>query len=661
MEFIAALLLLPCQSLSLPYIGIPRLRRIELHDNRDTMGDDSQTEEDRKSLSYIPTPDGRPRKQSYSTSHPSKREPPNITTPTSMEPSQKTEPREGSMPLPDEKSIVQNPLFPPLPSYEPSTTLRIKSLVIRPISFVSTLMCLGLLGFLAACKTIGSIANHAFQRLTFRNPDKKRPFYEEEKKRKIQRAKEEKAWKKKSDTEQDAGQGEFVPTEGGPDPIVCDVSYYARRVGLGVEFFKVQTEDGFIIDLWHVYDPAEYTPLSEVQRAARGPEVWNGSGPSRPHNANGKKPKFPVLLIHGLLQSSGTFCVNDDDSLAFFLCKAGYDVWLGNNRCGFTPEHATLKTTDPRMWSWTPREMGTLDLPALTSRVLSETGFEKLGFIGHSQGTTQTFIALSKDQRPELGEKISVFCALAPAVYAGPLIQRFYFEFMSLLTPRLYHLVFGIHAFIPFMMTMHKILPGHIYGFFGYRMYHYLFDWSDTRWDRGLRDRMFQFAPVYVGAESMKWWLGRECFAKQKCILSTREENLQEDELDKLDLSNIPAGPSTAPKPNMKAARQWYNEQVPPFAIWATGSDELVDGRKLLNRFNRGREPHARIVHQKVIEEYEHLDVVWAMDAIEQVGREVRDVLWMTCPVRDEVRVPRGCEEVDVWRDPKGEKAKEVV
>ena len=43
---------------------------------------------------------------------------------------------------------------------------------------------------------------------------------------------------------------------------------------------------------------------------------------------------------------------------------------------------------------------------------------------------------------------------------------------------------------------------------------------------------MFQFAPVYVSAESMRWWLGRECFAKQKCILSTREENTMEDEED---------------------------------------------------------------------------------------------------------------------------------
>jgi hypothetical protein len=102
-----------------------------------------------------------------------------------------------------------------------------------------------------------------------------------------------------------------------------------------------------------------------------------------------------------------------------------------------------------------------------------------------------------------------------------------------------------------------------------------------------------------------------------------------------------------------KGSTAWYNEHVPPFAMWVAGSDDLVDGRRLLRRFERGREPHARIVHSKIIEEYEHLDVIWAMDSIEQVGREVKEVLWKTCDVRDSVRCPRGCEDIEAWKDPK--------
>jgi len=97
----------------------------------------------------------------------------------------------------------------------------------------------------------------------------------------------------------------------------------------------------------------------------------------------------------------------------------------------------------------------------------------------------------------------------------------------------------------------------------------------------------------------------------------------------------------------------WYNEHVPPFAIWVAGSDDLVDGKRLLRRFRRGREPHVKVVHEKVIPEYEHLDVIWAMDSIEQVGREVLESIWKTVPekYRDNVQVPRGCQGLEFWED----------
>jgi len=88
--------------------------------------------------------------------------------------------------------------------------------------------------------------------------------------------------------------------------------------------------------------------------------------------------KYPVLLLHGLLQASGTFCVNDDSSLAFYLCKSGYDVWLGNNRGYFKPEHKTLKPSDPKFWAWNLQEMASLDLPAMVSFVCAKTNHEKV-------------------------------------------------------------------------------------------------------------------------------------------------------------------------------------------------------------------------------------------------------------------------------------------
>lgn len=543
-----------------------------------------------------------------------------------------------------------NPLFPPLPLYGPSSRMRdAQCMFFRVSSFFLSLGFLLAIVLGALFTSIPIVAKKIWYAVTFSSLDKTRPFYEEEAKRAKARAEQNKAWKRSASTENPQDDREsladdFPPTEGGPDPIICDVAYYARRVGLDVEGFKVQTEDGFIIDLWHVYDPKEYSALSDEDRDHLGPEVLPGSRKKLKHPE--RKRKFPVLLIHGLLQSAGAYCCNDDESLAFWLCKSGYDVWLGNNRCGFEPKHVLLEYSDPRMWAWNIRQFGVFDLPALISRVLFETGFEKTGLICHSQGTTQTLVALAKEQRPDIGEKITVFCALAPAAYAGPLIGKMYFKFMRIISPGFFRVMFGIHAFIPFMMSMHALLPPRIYGYLGYKVFSFLFNWSDERWDRGLRDRMFQFSPVYVSAESMRWWLGRECFAKHKCILATKDVAKEEDRVDSDDSNKSELSLKGG---NSSGASAWYNEQVPPFALWVAGNDDLVDGRKLLRRLKSGREPNVRICHSKVIPEYEHLDVIWAMDAEEQVFREIREVLWKTCDVRDECRTPTGCDHVEVW------------
>jgi hypothetical protein len=120
-----------------------------------------------------------------------------------------------------------------------------------------------------------------------------------------------------------------------------------------------------------------------------------------------------------------------------------------------------------------------------------------------------TFLALAKDQVPHLGESLSCFIALAPAVFAGTLLQTYQFSFVKIMSPRLYRAFFGIRSFIPPMMVIHAFLHGSIYGWLGYRVFNYLFSWTDLRWERRLRNRFFQFSPVYVSSESMRWWLGR--------------------------------------------------------------------------------------------------------------------------------------------------------
>lgn len=548
-----------------------------------------------------------------------------------------------------------HPLFPPLPSYEAQFP---HTLLWGTIRYVSTALSFLFLAFVvigAAVKRLWGYVAEIHRRSHGQGRRMTRRFHFEEWQRQAARRRAERRWERRQsmkmdiieeEEEEEEGPDDCPPLEGGRDPVICDVAYYARRVGLDVETFKVQTEDGFIVTLWHVYHPQEYSPLSAGERQHRGAHAsalapgsaCNPRLSALASSSTSTNRRYPVLLMPGLMQSAGAYCSNDDDSLAFFLCKSGYDVWLGNNRCGLGAEHASWSTSDPRTWAWNIQQLGVLDLAALMSRVLYETGFEKLGLVCHSQGTAQTLVALAKEQRPELGERISVFCALAPAAYAGPMLDRIYFRFLQRVPNALFRLVFGIHAFIPFMVTVHQLVPSRMYGTLGYHVFSFLFQWTDARWDRGLRDRMFQFAPVYVSSETMRWWLGPDGFAQQKCILSTHQESRSETDED----YRIARGIHDA---RLRRDTAWYGPQMPPVAIWVAGSDNLVDGERLLQRFRGGREPHVRLVHAKTIDEYEHLDVLWAMDVIEQVGREIRQVLWSTMPVsaRSSCRTPRGC------------------
>ena len=57
--------------------------------------------------------------------------------------------------------------------------------------------------------------------------------------------------------------------------------------------------------------------------------------------------------------------------------------------------------------------MGTGDLPAVIDYILERTNQPKLAYIGHSQGTTQMFYALSNN-KAFFRDKVSIFVALAP-------------------------------------------------------------------------------------------------------------------------------------------------------------------------------------------------------------------------------------------------------
>lgn len=65
------------------------------------------------------------------------------------------------------------------------------------------------------------------------------------------------------------------------------------------------------------------------------------------------------------------------------------------------------------MFDW--ETMGDHDIPSVTKYIIQNTGHPKIAYIGHSQGTTQLFYALSTNQ-DFFKDKVSVFIALGPVL-----------------------------------------------------------------------------------------------------------------------------------------------------------------------------------------------------------------------------------------------------
>ncbi|RME21832.1 MAG: alpha/beta hydrolase, partial [Deltaproteobacteria bacterium] len=92
----------------------------------------------------------------------------------------------------------------------------------------------------------------------------------------------------------------------------------------------------------------------------------------------------PVLLVHGISSNHRTWDLGPQRSLARALQARGYDAWLLDLR-----GHG-LAERDPagrrQRNGWTMDDYGRYDLPAAIDHVRSVSGFDRVGYVGHSMG-----------------------------------------------------------------------------------------------------------------------------------------------------------------------------------------------------------------------------------------------------------------------------------
>ncbi|CAH2255164.1 jg7247 [Pararge aegeria aegeria] len=168
-----------------------------------------------------------------------------------------------------------------------------------------------------------------------------------------------------------------------PEDALLNFTGLARKYGHPAEIYHVETQDGYILELYHL----------------------PGTG------------RKPILLMHGFLDSSDTWILRGKDSLGISLADNGYDVWLGNTRGNrYSSSHISLDPQkNPEYWMYSIHELGYYDLPAIIDEVLLRTGAQSLTAIGHSQGNTIFYILGST--RPEYNAKINLLIALSPICF----------------------------------------------------------------------------------------------------------------------------------------------------------------------------------------------------------------------------------------------------
>lgn len=202
--------------------------------------------------------------------------------------------------------------------------------------------------------------------------------------------------------------------------------------GYPIEDHYIPTEDGFILGAFRIpYGKAGAT--------------------------TGKRPV--VFLQHGLLDSSFTWVNNfGNQSLAYILADAGYDVWMGNSRGNtFSMGHKTLKPDSKEFWDFSFDEMAKYDLPAQLYYVLNYTHAANLSYVGHSQGTIQAFAAFSTNY--DLASRVNIFAALAPVAYVHHQKSAVLSLLAGLDAASILEM-FGFNSFLPSSSLIDKLLPG---------------------------------------------------------------------------------------------------------------------------------------------------------------------------------------------------------
>ncbi|KAI8609384.1 Alpha/Beta hydrolase protein [Chytriomyces sp. MP71] len=353
------------------------------------------------------------------------------------------------------------------------------------------------------------------------------------------------------------------------------------------------------------YPCEEHTVIIENEACLKLYRIPNGRyGTTR--YAEPKPTSIPsVILWHGLGLSAACWVCNPGpvhSNFAFLLADSEFDVWIVNGRGSLVEDHVKYaREQNKSPWDFSIDDIGYLDVPHVVDYVLESTGRSSLAFVGFSQGTAAAFSALSLHE--ELNKKINVFVGLAPCIQPSAPDNRLVAAMIHSFGPSVLFDILGTGQFLGIAQWGLQYLPPHFRSATIRRAFQILFDWDIAKLGchnqhAALLSHSFNGLPV---KNAVQWF---QIIQEQNALQHYREAT--------------------------KLAFTQHNKHTPTkypikhittqIHLFAGGADTLCD----IHQGKPHLPPHARV---SVIPEYNHLDLLWALDARDKVFEAALRVL----------------------------------
>lgn len=391
-----------------------------------------------------------------------------------------------------------------------------------------------------------------------------------------------------------------ILTRSEPSVPVKYIPTYQRIIndaGYQFEEHKIITKDGYILTAWRI--PCH---LNETE------------------NYTQQKKRRPVILQHGLIDSSYTWLLLDKNhSLPFLLVDNGFDVWLTNTRGNAVsfehenPEQFNSAQVDSKYWNFTFHEMAIYDLPANVFYIKEKTGFEKVDYICHSQGGLIYFIMYT--MQPEFIEKnFEHFFALGTVITTftskSKLIKIGAFTKFPQLVDNLH-----INNILCFNKFFYDAISGFCKYFYKpcYNIVNFIvsnnYDTKRINMDKIFSE--FLYVPAGTSSKNLRHWMQMYTTKRLARYDYGEKKNLKEYGSKKppiYDLSKFV---------NYKVKSFLYTSDSDPFS----NIDDLHHLTKYLNE---------KYVTIRRMKNYNHMDFLWSEDAKEdiylQVVKDLNDI-----------------------------------